>query len=119
MKKIILTASILMATGSALAAEDRGPGTYVCDIRITSSHTETVLMKKAAEVLDEGDKFTAHMLDNTVTSPQLETVMDGVKQQATSNGVTFFRRANYDDRFIIENTKSGFFYKLRNCENFK
>lgn len=115
MKIIILALFILMASSSAFSAEDLGPGSDIRDIRITSSHTESVLMPQSAEVLHEGDKFTAHMLGNNVTSPRLETVMDGIKQQATINGITFFRRAKYDGRFIIENSKAGFFYKLRNC----
>ncbi|MDN4625793.1 hypothetical protein [Erwinia sp. PsM31] len=98
------------------AAVDPGPGTYVCDIRITSSRTETLVLPEAALVQDHGSDYQVKMLGNEVASPKLASVLGGVKQQATVNGVTFFRRAKYDDRFIIENTNTGFFYRLRHCK---
>ncbi|MGP4129865.1 hypothetical protein OJE16_08880 [Pantoea tagorei] len=95
---------------------DQGIGTYVCDIRITSSQTETQILPEAALVKDNGNNYTVKMLGNQVTSPELESVMGGIKQQATSNGITFVRRPTYDDRFIIENSSSGFFLSLETLQ---
>lgn len=103
-------------SGLCSAAEGLGLGTYLCDVRITSSHTETQLLPKAAVVEDNGSNYKVKMLGNEVASPALESVMGGIKQQATVNGITFVRRPNYDDRFIIENAHSGFFYKIINCK---
>jgi hypothetical protein len=116
MKKAIYCMIALSFSGLCSAAEDLGPGTYLCDIRITSSHTETQLLPKAAVIEDNGSNYRVKMLGNEVVSPELESVMGGIKQQATVNGITFVRRPNYDDRFIIENTHAGFFYKMRNCK---
>lgn len=117
MRKIIFL-FILGFSALSSAAEDLGPGTYLCDIRITSSHTETQILPEAALVEDNGTSYSVKMLGNEVTSPKLESVMGGVKQQATVKGITFFRRARYDDRFIIENSNSGFFYRMRHCKKF-
>lgn len=106
----------LSFSGVCAAAEDSGPGTYLCDIRITSANTETQLLPKSAVVEDNGSSYRVKMLGNEVASPELVSVMGGIKQQATINGITFVRRPNYDDRFIIENSHSGFFYKMRNCK---
>lgn len=116
MKKVIYSLLVLSFPWYCSAAEDLGPGTYICDIRITSSHTESQVLPEAALVEDNGNSYTVKMLGNEVTSPELESVMGGIKQQATVNGVTFFRRPKYDDRFIIENTNTGFFYRLRHCK---
>jgi len=116
MKKCLYFMITFIFSGLCSAAEDLGPGTYVCDIRITSSHTETQLFPGAAVIEDNGSNYRVKMLGNEVESPELESVMDGIKQQATVNGITFVRRPNYDDRFIIENAHSGFFYKMRNCK---
>lgn len=116
MKKVIYSLLALSLPWYCSAAEDLGPGTYICDIRITSSHTESQVLPEAALVEDNGNSYTVKMLGNKVTSPDLESVMGGIKQQATVNGVTFFRRPKYDDRFIIENTNTGFFYRMRHCK---
>ncbi|MDU1573563.1 MAG: hypothetical protein E6868_09975 [Pantoea sp.] len=117
MKKIIIAILSLGFTPLSQAiVEDQGIGMYQCDIRITSSQTETQMLPEAALVKDNGNNYIVKMLGNQVTSPELESVMGGVKQQATKNGITFVRRPTYDDRFIIENSKSGFFYRLRNCK---
>ena len=115
MKKIIYCCIALGYSCLCSAGVDLGRGTYLCDIRITSSRTETQILPEAAIVEDYGTVYTVKMLGNEVTSPVLKDVMGGVKQQGTVNGITFFRRPNYDDRFIIENTNTGFFYRMRHC----
>lgn len=115
MKKIIYCCIALGYSCFCSASVDLGPGTYLCDIRITSSRTETKILPEAAIVEDYGSGYIVKMLGNEVASPALKDVMGGIKQQATANGITFFRRPNYDDRFIIENTNTGFFYRMRHC----
>jgi len=116
MKKPLYFIIALSFSGVCSAAEDLGPGTYLCDIRITSAHTETQILPEAAVVEDNGSNYRVIMLGNEVASPELVNVMGGIKQQATVNGITFVKRPNYDARFIIENAHSGFFYKMRNCK---
>lgn len=116
MKNVLYCMIVLSFSGLCAASEDLGPGTYICDIRITSSQTETQILPKAAVVEDHGSNYRVKMLGSEVSSPELESVMGGIKQQATVNGITFVRRPVYDDRFIIENSHSGFFYKMKNCK---
>ncbi|EFH8235699.1 hypothetical protein RCU81_24070 [Escherichia coli] len=99
------------------AEEDLGPGKYVCDIRISSLDTATQILSKSATVLDNGNNFIVQMPNgDQLYSPDLENVDDGIKQKATIGGVTFIRRPTFNDRFIVEDGNTGFFYKIRNCE---
>ncbi|MCX8959105.1 hypothetical protein EHW65_18265 [Erwinia psidii] len=116
MKRVIFCLIALWGSGFCSAAEDSGTGTYLCDLRITSSHTETLTLPEAAIVQDNGTNYTVKMLGKEVTSPELESVMNGIKQQATVNGITFFRRPKYDDRFIIENSQTDFYYRMKHCK---
>lgn len=54
MNKFVYCIIALCFSGSCSAAEDLGLGTYLCDVRITSSHTETKLLLKDAVVEDNG-----------------------------------------------------------------
>lgn len=94
---------------------------YKCDIRISSSDTPTVIKKGGATVFDMTSSFFVDMPNgDRIFSPDLVDTADGLnKQKGTIGQVTFIRRLDFDDKFIIENYNTGFFYKMRNCEVIK
>lgn len=116
MKKILIIALSLCSL-PALAEEDQGPGKYICDIRISSIDTATKILSKASTVLDNGSDFIVQMPNgDQLYSPELENIDNGLKQKAEKGGMTFIRRPTFGDRFIVEDSNTGFFYKMRNCE---